>query len=153
MSDTPRVDKAWKYSGDSNAPGWALARKMEIEIAELEAEQAKLKKAYAAAEENRVTLNQHIAELEAKQPKAKTLVWEGNSIDQHKCSLGIFEFSILERSRDTILECIKYVSLSVYMNGAYVHGLDNITDAKTAKQAAQEWYDNYVANFIKENCE
>jgi len=89
-----------------------------------------------------------IDELEAKvkaleeQSKAKTLVWDEDD-DGHKSTImkGAIDLNYV----DNLLRVIDY-------NGHILYK-ETIASIDEAKQAAQEWYDNYVAEFIWENTE
>ena len=77
-------------------------------------------------------------------PKAKRLVWEefkGNAnnliIDNGSVNMLIYTL--------TNHLCIRVFNQLIW-DGEF-------DDVEQAKQAAQDWYDNYVAEFIKENCE
>lgn len=84
--------------------------------------------------------DKRIAELEAAaKPKAKRLVWEEES-QVHIAGSGKVSFiatkeELLVQYPEGRKSCNKYRSVD------------------EAKQSAQEWYDNYVSEFIKENCE
>lgn len=77
---------------------------------------------------------------QASNVKAKRLVWEDGEDSFIQCENAVF----LYVEEDGFLGINSWQGDELYRK--------KLTSIDEAKQAAQKWYDNYVSEFIKENC-